>query len=118
MESLKLDSSGDLVMKDGELQLVSNADELIQTFKTLLQTNKNEWFLNPEMGFDYSVINGVRVIDEEDLSFALQDVADQMDEIDRIEDIQIEYSRQTRQALIKCRAITVDGDELEIEEVF
>lgn len=118
MESLKLDGTGDIVMKDGELQLVNKIDELIQTFKTLLRTNKNEWFLNPEMGFDYSVINGVKVIDEEELTFALQDVADQMDEIDRIEDVQIEHNRQTRKALIKCKAYTVDNVELEIEEVF
>lgn len=118
MESLKLDGAGDLVMGDGDIQLVDKTDELIQTFKTLLQTNKNEWFLNPEMGFDYSVINGVKVIDEEELTFALQDVADQMDEIDRIEDVQIEHDRSTRQALIKCKAYTVDNEELEIEEVF
>lgn len=118
MESLKLDVSGDLVMEGGELQIVSGDDEILQTFRGLLQTYKNEWFLDPDMGFDYSVVNGVKDIDEEALSNALEDVADQMEEIDRIENIQINHNRQTRKAHIRCTAFKTDGGSMEIEEEF
>lgn len=118
MESLKLDASGDLVMEGGELQTASGDDEVVQTFQGLWQTNKDEWFLDPDMGFDYSVVSGVKVIAEEALSDALQDLADQMEEIDRIEDIQINHNRQTRKAHIRCTAFKTDGGSVEIEEEF
>src|SRR5690625_4585568 len=96
MQSLKLNRDGDLVMRNGDLQLVDNKVELAQTIRTLLQTNKNEWFLNPEMGFEHSVVLGVKAIDQEELNSALQDVASQINEIDRIENIQVDQDRKTR----------------------
>lgn len=117
MESLELDNTGDLVMENGSLQIINKLDEIIQCFYSLLRTNKNEWFLDPEAGFDYSIINDVKVIDEDDLAMGLQDIADQMDEIDRIEDINVEVDRRQREAFITCTAYTIDGLSFEAREV-
>lgn len=117
MESLKLDSGGDLVLENGELQVVGEKDELIQTFKILLQTNKNEWFLNPTMGFDYSVVLGAKEVNEEEIMVALHDVVDQMDEIDRFEELDIYFDRGKRKLTMEFKIITVDGEELEMKEV-
>jgi len=118
MESLLLDETGDLVMVDGDLQLTRDMDEVEQLLRTLLQTNKNEWFLNENEGFDYSVVNGVKQIDEDALYIALNDVAEQIDEIESIEDVEVEFNRRTRQAHIKAVAYLVNGESFEFEEVF
>lgn len=118
MQSLKLDKDGDLVMENNDLQIVKDKDELVQTFRTVLRTNKNEWFLNPELGFDYAVILGVKEIEEEALRLALQDAAEQMDEIYNIDEIEINFDRRNRKVIISFIVTTVDGERLELEEVF
>lgn len=118
MESLLLDSSGDLVMINGELQFVRGIDEVVQVFRTLMKTNLNEWFLNPLQGFDYAVINGVKTIEYESLDLALQNAANQIDEIDRVEDIEIVTNREERSAIIKGVAYLVNGESFPFEEVF
>lgn len=118
MESLLLDDNGDLVMIDGDMQLVNGEDEVVQTFRGLMRTNLDEWFLDPLMGFDYSVINGVKRIDEEVLHFSIQSVVDQMDELDRVENLQVTQARGDRQAAINCDVLTVDGLSFPYEEVF
>lgn len=118
MESLQLGDTGDLVMADGDLQIVSEMDEVIQTYQTLMRTNLNEWFLNADMGFDFSVIYGVKRINYDKLRLALQRVADQMDEIDYVEGLKVEECKKTRRAKIKAKAVTVDGLSFDFEEVF
>lgn len=118
MESFLLDESGDIVMKDGDIQLVKSDDELLQTLRTVLRTNLYEWFLDYELGFDYSIITGVKTIDEEALRLALQHVSDQFEEVDRFEDLEVKYDRRKRTARIAVTVVTIEGDELPFEEVF
>lgn len=117
MESLKLDGNGDLVMEDGDMQIIGGLDEVVQNYQVLMRTNLNEWFLNPELGFDFSVVNGVKKINDDDLKIALQNVADQLDEIDYIENVQYEFDRSNRSVIISCEAVTVDGLTFNVREV-
>ncbi len=55
---LTLDSTnGDLSFdENGNLVTVEDDDELSQSLRLLLETNKGEWFLNTNTGFDYDLI--------------------------------------------------------------
>lgn len=116
MESLGLDLKGDLVMDD-DLSFIKNDQELQQTFKNLLKTNKGEWFLDPKMGFDFSVVVGVKKIDEIVLLNALQHVVDQMDEISHVENVGVDFDRKNRAAIIRCDVFTVEGYSFLVEGV-
>lgn len=53
-KDLKLDSvTGDLVIENGDLVLVADADALTQTIRTELQLFQGEWFLDESAGMPY-----------------------------------------------------------------
>ena len=56
MQNFMLDENGDVIIKGGEIQLVSGNELLLQKVKTVLGTNKKEWFLNPDEGITFSNI--------------------------------------------------------------
>ncbi|SDI16265.1 hypothetical protein SAMN05192534_12377 [Alteribacillus persepolensis] len=116
MKALQVDHTGDIVMQNGQLQEVRGIDEIQQRFRQLLRTNKDEWFLDPEEGFDYSVIQGKNV-NENDVQAALDDVADQMDEIESIENVNLDFDRSARKLTVFFVAVLADGDTFEIQEV-
>ncbi|CAH8249327.1 hypothetical protein WJ0W_006513 [Paenibacillus melissococcoides] len=45
--NFRLDSTGDLIFADGELQMVSGPEEIAQAARVVLGTNLDEWFLDP-----------------------------------------------------------------------
>lgn len=117
MESLKLTNLRDIEMRNGDIQLIDGKDEIIQTFSTLFKTAKNEWFLNTDLGFDYSLILGVKWIDEEELIEGINDVINQMEEIDEIISINIDHDRENRRAYVTIDLSTIDGIPIKIEGV-
>lgn len=58
MKSFALDENGDLLIKNGEIQMVSGAELTQQKVKTVLSTNKGEWSLNVDEGIDFKNILG------------------------------------------------------------
>lgn len=56
--------NGDVVIKNGEIQMVSGAELLRQTVETVLNTNKGEWFFDIDEGITFSNILGKRNIKE------------------------------------------------------
>lgn len=116
MKSLKIDQTGDLVVKNGDFFVVEDEDELSQTIKTLLQTNLNEWFLNPEEGLDYSVVF-TKKLDEEAIVFAIRECLSQLDEIDRAEDFSFNFNSMERHLEVTFIAYTVTDVEVLVEVV-
>lgn len=117
MKALALTTDGDLLMEHGQLQEVEGTDEIIQRFRQILRTNKGEWFLNPDEGVDYMVFWQKQPNDEE-IRLALEDVANQVPEIDRLENIQIDFDRQRRVLTVSFMVVLTTGEEVELEEVF
>lgn len=109
--------NGDLAMEHGQLQEVGGVDEVVQRFRQILRTNKNEWFLNPEEGLDYSVL-WQKLPNEEEIRFALEDAAGQVEEIDRLEDLRIDFDERERTLTVSFVAVLTTGEEVELEEVF
>lgn len=66
--------------KRGDLVLVSGGEELRQNIENRLSINKDEWFLNTELGLSYKDIRGKGVSDEE-IGFAIRECTAQDDRI-------------------------------------
>ena len=60
MKGFALDDKGDLVIENGAIQMIHGAELTKQTIKTVLDTQKGEWFLNWEEGINYNEILGKR----------------------------------------------------------
>lgn len=56
MKNFKLDGNGDVVIKNGEIEMVSGVDLTAQTFRQVIATNLGEWGYNPEEGMDFSTL--------------------------------------------------------------
>ena len=56
MQGFALDSNGDIVIQKNKIVMVKDKDLTLQTIRTILSTNKNEWFLNTDEGIDLSKI--------------------------------------------------------------
>jgi phage baseplate assembly protein W len=50
--------NGDIVIKNGEIQMISGANLLKQTVEMILNTNQGEWWLDPDEGINFNNILG------------------------------------------------------------
>ena len=117
MKALAIDENGDLFMDQGQLQEVSGVEEIRQRFRQLLRTNKGEWFLNPEEGLDYLAF-WTKTPDEEAIRMTIEEVAAQVEEIERLEGVRIDFDERERTLTISFVAILTTGEEFELEEMF
>ena len=58
MQGLMLDEHGDVVIQNGVVQMVHGSEVTRQTIKTVLGTQKGEWFLNWDEGINHDNILG------------------------------------------------------------
>lgn len=58
MKGFMLDEHGDVVIDAGEIQMVHGVELTAQTIKSVLQTQKGEWFLDWEEGINHNEILG------------------------------------------------------------
>lgn len=104
--------NGDIAFENGDLHLIDGVEELQQSMKICTSTNRGEWFLDPEFGFDFFVVLGQNVTDGQIRSEVLQALANEP-RIDTIEDLEIDRSGRYMKAYYK--AILVDGTSIESE---
>lgn len=64
MKGFALDSNGDLLIENNQIQMVNDDDLVKQTVTTVLGTNKKEWFLNWLEGINFRNILGKASNDE------------------------------------------------------
>ena len=58
MKGFKLNENGDVVIANDEIELISDDELTQQTIKTVLNTNKGEWFANKDEGINFRAILG------------------------------------------------------------
>ena len=58
MKGFKLDSNGDVVIKENQIVMVGEKELLRQSIQQVLGTNKGEWSLNKEEGVNFYNILG------------------------------------------------------------
>lgn len=61
MKGFALDEHGDIVIQNGEIQLLHGSSLTAQTVKSVLGTQKGEWFLNINEGINHRNILGKKV---------------------------------------------------------
>jgi phage baseplate assembly protein W len=105
---------GDLVFENGDIVMVDEDEELIQSVQTILQTNKGEWFLNTDFGLDRSQLLAKR-FDEALATDAIAEAIAQEERIQRIENIS--FQREGRSMTVNLTLTKKDGETLTIEGV-
>lgn len=111
MESLKLEADGDI-----SFEMIGGAEELAQCCRIGLGTNKGEWFLNPDLGMDYSLFIG-KEINETQLHDELTLGLLQEERIRSVEDVSFYIDTKQRTLSVSFSATGVDGNTVSLEEV-
>lgn len=103
--------NGDIYIdpKTKDLKLVDGQEELRQNIENRLSVNKDEWFLNTELGLKYEDIRGKGVTDAE-IGFAIRECTAQDGRIKSTE-INIERNAERRTADIFLK-LTDENDEI------
>lgn len=113
MKGFMLDSSGDIVIKNGDIQLIHDRELTAQTVKCVLQTNTGEWFLDKDEGIDVRSIT-VKNPNEDLIMDNIKLGLIQVDETFEISEFEFHVGKD-RKATINFTAGTDDGEEVEIE---
>lgn len=104
IKGFALNDKGDVIIENGNIQMAHGAELTKQTIKTVLGTQKGEWFLNWNEGIDHNSILGKR-------RYASQNSAIDNQYIAEIEQLKSANSKseQTEQALNKLLEKRLDG---------
>ena len=71
---------------ENNLEVIIDNDEVGQALKNILQTAKNEWFLNTELGVDWFTVLGQK-FDEEVVRLAIVEALFQDNRVNQVEDV-------------------------------
>lgn len=114
MKTFKFEN-GDLVIDgSGNLELVYEEDEVVQSVRMLLLANVGEWFLDESFGLDYDAITdkGQSV---KDIEFALREAIFQDDRVDEVLINALDIDSSNRKLRVDLEIVTNDGNTSEIE---
>ncbi|WP_211750240.1 DUF2634 domain-containing protein [Paenibacillus sp. Marseille-Q4541] len=115
MKTLKFGSTG-LEFVNGELQLVSDQEEITQSARILLSINKGEWFLNPELGIDQRMFLGKDPSEgmmEDEIREALLEYVEDITTIDEVTFIK---DPKIRKLNVNFIATSITGETITNEE--
>ncbi|GED69383.1 DUF2634 domain-containing protein [Brevibacillus reuszeri] len=108
MLSLKL-VNGDLAFdEDGELLTIEGPEEIAQCAAITLGTNKNEWFLNPQMGIRFMAFLDKKQ-SEEEMREEIRQGLFQEPRIKTVESIDFSIDRKKRELEVRFQATAIDG---------
>lgn len=107
MRTFKI-KDNDLAIENGNLAMVDGKDEIIQSTERILTTNKNEFFLNIDLGLDYNQIQG-KGKDKESIRFAILEALNQDDRVLEVEFVNIDIDRKVRELQVNFRYTTNEG---------
>ena len=114
MQGFKLDSNGDVMLENGKISIVSGTDLTVQTLKTVIGTNKGEWFMNDDEGIDFDSVIGKGIT--EDMQRAeIIDACGQVDQNLQLTEFSSETAKKTRAAILGFTAVNQSGEEIRVE---
>lgn len=106
-----MDSTGDVLIKNGEIQMVESEELLRQTLQSIIETNKGEWFENWDEGIEFSNILG-KGVTEEMIQAEIEDGIQQVDESLKISDFRMSLNGRALTVTFTC---TKEEKDTEIE---
>ena len=118
MKTFKINTETNDLEFDGQnnILMVADSDEEAQSIERVLTTNIEEWFLNPQHGFNYSLIQTKRV-DYEAVRLGLIQAITQEPRVEEVEEVNMELLRQKRKLLVNFRARMKSGNIVESEVI-
>lgn len=108
MKDIKIDDTFDAIIENGELQLVTDSDEINQRVGTTLRSRQGEFEPEESLGLDEENLYGKNVASdyvEQDIQDA---IADQVPEVN-LEKIEIGQPDENRQLTVKMTYSTDTG---------
>jgi phage baseplate assembly protein W len=107
---------GDLVVENGELVMIDGDEELAQSIRSILETRKGEFFLEPEHGLSFENLFGKTAYPDE-LRDDIIEAVSQEPRVESITNVQIFDNRETRKRSVNLTIQKENGEEVEIGEV-
>lgn len=117
MIGFKLDEKGDILIENNQIQMVSGDELIKQTVKTVIGTNKGEWFLNEDEGITFENILG-KFVDEDIIKTEIEDGLLQIDDSFSFTGFCYEFDTDKRKLSISFSAVNDDGTVIEGENTF
>ena len=114
MIGFKINNDGDVVIADGQIQIVSDKELIVQKVKQLIETNLGEWEYDEREGIDrYAILakNPLPEQVEENILSALQ----QVDVTFRITSFSCEKDKESRHLSISFTAINDSDVEISLD---
>lgn len=96
--------------------MVSGPEEIAQSCRMAMGTNKGEWFLDLDFGIDFSRITGKGVA-EEDVRDELTEGMFQEPRIQTVDNVEVVFDRANRTFTATIAATGVNGDIITVEGV-
>lgn len=107
MKGFKVDDRGDIVFENGKIALIEDNELKAQSLRTVMGTNKGEWFLNDTEGVDFGFLLGKGITDDMRLAQCVE-ACKQVDESLHITDFSAEKDNSTRKSTIY---FTAEGED-------
>lgn len=104
IKGFAVNDKGDVIIESGNIQMVYGSELTKQTIKTVLGTQKGEWFLNWEEGIDHNNILGKRHYASQNSALDNQ----YLEEINNLKNANAK-NEQTENALNKLLEKRLDG---------
>lgn len=105
--------NGDLRFENGDFVMIEGPEEIAQCIEISLGTNLKEWFLNQEVGLDFTKVLE-KSTDDEARAEVLRVIA-QEERVSMIDNLEIINDFKNRQRLIKYTVTLIDGTTLNKE---
>lgn len=104
----------DLVIRDGEMQMVDGAYETCQCIERALTTRQGEFFLDTEHGLNHEEFKK-KNFSESTIKMEVIETVLQEDTVEKISGIEMNYDRINRSARIKLAGVLKNGTSIETE---
>jgi hypothetical protein len=104
----------DLVIRDGEMQMVDGTEETCQCVERALTTRQGEFFLDTEHGLNHEEFKK-KNFSESTIKMEVIETVLQEETVEKVSGIEMNYDRINRSARIKLAGVLKTGTEIETE---
>lgn len=116
MSDLAMDfDTNDLLIKNGDLSLVTGKDAIQQDLQQTLQLWLGEWFLDTTIGIPYLQFILVKNPNLDVIQSLLLDAAGAVNGVQDIVGFQYNYDSKTRELTVSMQATTTTGDVIKAQ---
>lgn len=116
MKGFKL-NNGDIVIENGDIQLISDSELTVQTCTTVLETRKGEWFGNTDEGIDTGFVLGRNVTEDMIRGQILLGLR-QVDSTLYIDTFIYNFDKKSRKAIVKFTAKNARSETISSEAIY